>query len=233
MARLARLASPIFLALAFATLGEAASIDAESAAPGDSGKHVSPSFDILGADIIRYEEGVIFRMRVRGDAGKEKPSPAGDLRGSKVFAYAWPTTLNSDAVGFPPDQGIVALAVTFHPDFDDEVGAENRDRWHAHWLVIEKDAACDGAYKVKDALAEGENRTLPVMMSTPELPVRVEGEIVETIVPTMALHAIAGTNFDGMTMQLQVNSTSTKPALCVTTLYDTASHDFSLPGEVE
>ena len=54
-------------------------------------------------------------------AGSLKPTPTGKLAGSDVFSYVWPTTLNSSEVGFEDSAGILALAVTSHPDFDEEV----------------------------------------------------------------------------------------------------------------
>ena len=233
MTRFNNFAPLVLFGLVSITLSEAASIKAESAAPGHSGEHIKAPFDILETSIVRSEDGVIFGMRVRGEAGEDKPTPTGDLHGSTINAYAWLTTLDSADVGFPADQGITTLAITYHPDFDDEEGVETRDRWHAHWLVLEKDETCDAGYKVNDMPLEGNEAILPVMMSNPALPVGVEGDRIEVVVPAANLPNIAGTNFDGATMRLEVAAAGAEPALCATMLYDTASDDLSLPGEAE
>ena len=107
---------------------------------------VQASFDIIETTIVtKGDSGQSSRPRVRGEAGAEKPAATGKFEGSDVYAYVWPTSLNSGEVGFDKDQGIVALAVTFHPDFDDAAkGGKNRDVWHPHWVVLAEDKACGG-----------------------------------------------------------------------------------------
>jgi hypothetical protein len=94
---------------------------------------VRASFDIVETTIVTKGDTAVFTTRVRAEAGKDKPGATGAFRGSDVYAYVWPTSLNSGDVGFDRDRGIVALAVTFHPDFDDGAyGKKNRDVWHPH-----------------------------------------------------------------------------------------------------
>jgi hypothetical protein len=76
-------------------------------------------FDIVRTEVLQMGDTVTFRIAVSGKAGESKPSAIGKLAGSSVYSYVWPTSLNSSAVGFEPDQGILALAATAHPDFDD------------------------------------------------------------------------------------------------------------------
>jgi hypothetical protein len=48
----------------------------------------------------------------------------------------------------PDGVAVVALAVTFHPDFDDGAhGVKNSAVWHTHWVVLAKDAACQGGLR--------------------------------------------------------------------------------------
>lgn len=122
---------------------------------------VMASFDIIETRIVTDHGHATFRTRVRADAGKVTPQSTGKFEGSEVYAYVWPTSLNSFDVGFEKDQGIVALAVTFHPDFDDAAyGRKNHDRWHTHWVVLNEDKACSGGLKVKD-IPEGTKPKLP------------------------------------------------------------------------
>jgi hypothetical protein len=85
---------------------------------------IEASFDIVETRVTTAGDSAIFHTRVRADAGKSTPKPTGKFPGAEVYAYVWPTSLNSADVGFDKDQGIVALAATFHPDFDD--GAKAR-----------------------------------------------------------------------------------------------------------
>jgi len=52
-------------------------------------------------------------------AGKTLPKPKGSVDGAPVLGYVFPTTLKPEDAGFGKVEGILALAVTSHPDFDD------------------------------------------------------------------------------------------------------------------
>ena len=64
-------------------------------------------------------EHFIFDIRVKGIAGKSVPKAVGSLNGAPVLGYVFPTNIKSTDVGFSKTEGIVALALTSHPDFDD------------------------------------------------------------------------------------------------------------------
>jgi hypothetical protein len=86
--------------------------------------------------------------------------------------------LDPGIVGFAPASGILALAITAHPDFDDTpLYDENGDGdlandvagWHSHRVVLGEDASCAGALKVRD-VSPGQdilppNRTAPAARS--------------------------------------------------------------------
>lgn len=92
---------------------------------------VDAPFDIVTTDVTRRGGEVVFRVKVRGKAGALRPKVKGQFAGSAVYSYVWPTNLDSAQVGFDAQQGILALAVTFHPDFDDAAyGGVNRHLWH-------------------------------------------------------------------------------------------------------
>ena len=104
----------------------------------------------------------------------------GDLDQAPVWSYVWPTTLNSSAVGFEADQGILALAATSHPDFDDTpLYDEDADGdllndgalWHTHWVVLVESPDCGGGLSVRD-IPEGESPAVPV--TWPELPILID-----------------------------------------------------------
>jgi hypothetical protein len=181
----------------------------------------------------------VFTTRVRGRAGNDRPTATGRFAGSGVHAYVWPTSLDSAAVGFEPGQGIVALAVTFHPDFDDGArGAVNRDRWHSHWVVLAPDLACPGGLKVRDIPAGAQPRLpatwpgVPLLIDSPDHPVAFSGETVEVRVPLERLGGLATAAYDGVTAGLRVSADLHAPLLCVTDVLKVASGDLRLPGKV-
>ncbi|PKQ07568.1 MAG: hypothetical protein CVT72_02855 [Alphaproteobacteria bacterium HGW-Alphaproteobacteria-11] len=221
-------------ALVCATAGAAAH---EIAAPSDPA--VMAPFDIVETRIVTDHGHAIFRTRVRADAGKATPQATGTFAGSEVYGYVWPTTLNSWDVGFERDQGIVALAVTFHPDFDDAAyGGKNRDRWHPHWVVLAEDAACGGGLKVQDIPAGTTPRLpetwpgAPILIDSPEYKTELAADIVEVHIPLEEIGAIASASFDGVTAGLRVDANLHAPLLCVADVLKVASGDLSLPGKV-
>lgn len=197
------------------------------------------AFDIIETRITATDGHAIFHTRVRSDAGKETPKAAGKFEGSEVYAYVWPTSLNSADVGFDKDQGIVALAATFHPDFDDAAkGGKNRDRWHAHWVVLNEDKSCAGGLKVKD-IPEGATPKLPdtwpgvpLLIDSPDYKTDLAADVVEVHVPLEKIGALATASFDGVTAGLKVNANLHAPLLCVQNVFKVASGNLSLPGKV-
>ena len=116
------------------------------------------------------------------NAGSRIPEPVGALDQAPVWSYVWPTTLNSSTIGFDADQGIVALAATSHPDFDDtplydEDGdgdaANDGALWHTHWVVLVESAECGGGLSVRD-IPDGGRRCrplarLPILIDNPDI----------------------------------------------------------------
>ncbi|MCA3377388.1 MAG: hypothetical protein INF64_09700 [Roseomonas sp.] len=203
---------------------------------------VNASFDIIETRITTANGIATFRTRVRGDAGSARPAATGKFEGSQVFAYVWPTSLNSADIGFERDQGIVALAATFHPDFDDASkrasSATNRDRWHAHWVILNEDTACPGGLKVKDIPAGTSPRLppdwpgAPILIDSPDFKTDFMGDAVEVQVPLAEIGALATARFDGVTAGLKVNANLHAPLLCVENVFKVASGNLSLPGRV-
>jgi len=206
------------------------------------------SFDIVHAKITHNENGLQFSMQVSQKAGASIPTSTGKLAGSDVFSYVWPTKIDSSAVGFEPAQGILAMAITSHPDFDDtplfdenDDGNLNNDGlvWHSHWVVLVPDNACgDGALKVKDIPA---GKTPKVPLTWPGLPILIDSpgyspimtkEKVMVQVPFKNSDTLQGIAFDGVTAGLRVNASAHAPLLCVVDVFDVASGDLSLPGKI-
>jgi hypothetical protein len=196
-------------------------------------------FDVVRTEIVTTRDRAIFRTKVRAAAGSSKPASIGSFAGSEVYAYVWPTTLNSADIGFDKDQGIVALAATFHPDFDDGAyGARNRDKWHSHWVVLVEDKACGAGLKVKD-IPDGAKPTLPptwpgapILLDSPDYDPTFAGDTIEVRIPLSKLSAISSAKFDGVTAGLRVDGNLHAPLLCVANVFKIASGKLSLPGEV-
>jgi hypothetical protein len=190
----------------------------------------------------------VFHMAVSGKAGASKPSKVGKLAGSDVFSYVWPTTIDPSAIGFDKGAGILAFAVTSHPDFDDtplydENGdgdlANDGDLWHSHWVVLKPDDACGkGALKVVDIPAGAKPKLpktwpgLPLLIDSPGYTPVFKGDSVEVKVPFDDIGVVNEAGFDGVTSALRVNASVHSPLLCVVDVFKVASGKLSLPGKV-
>lgn len=199
------------------------------------------SFDIVRTSVNAAGGDIVFQVQVRGKAGELRPKATGQFAGSAVYSYVWPTSLNSANVGFEANQGILALAVTFHPDFDDAAyGAVNRHVWHPHWVVLTPDEACGPkALKVRD-IPEGTKPKVPatwpgvpLLIDSPTYPTTLETNTVEVRVPAAAIGASENMSFDGVTSALKVNANLHAPLLCISDIFDVASGNLSLPGKLE
>jgi len=225
------------LALGMANVVQAHEITAES----DPTK--PDAFDITRAGATTDGRLATFVMEVSGTAGSAKPAPVGKLEGAKVDAYVWPTRLDPAAIGFAPESGILALAITAHPDFDDTpLYDENGDGdpandgagWHSHWVVLGEDAGCAGGLKVRDVspgqdLLPATAPGLPLALDSPGMSPLMKGSTVRITVPVAGAENVA---FDAVTAELQVHPEGKTPLLCVVAVRKVASGDLSFPGRI-
>lgn len=206
---------------------------------------IAADFDILAAHVHRDGNTLVFHMTTNGVAGANTPSAVGRLGGAPVHAYVWPTSMDPSSVGFEAESGILALAATSHPDFDDtplfdEDGDGDRGndgaRWHSHWVVLVPSEACgESALGVRD-IPDGETPNLPA--TWPGLPIFIDspgytpifdGPEIVLQIPDVSEDSFA---YDGVTSALRVNANIHSPLLCVSDVFDVASGDLSLPGSV-
>jgi hypothetical protein len=214
-----------------------------------SGNVRTASFDLVRTDVHRQGDHIVFTERVRGQAGAVTPQPIGQFAGSSVLSYVWPVSLDPSSVGFTKDSGVLALAATSHPDFDDtplydENGDGRKDndgrRWHSHWVVLVPDTTrADGALKVRD-IAPDEKPALPktwpgvpLYLDSPAYSTRLTGPTVRIEVPAKDLGFPQAFSYDGVTAALKVNANLHDPLLRVENVFDIASGDLSLPGKVK
>lgn len=198
----------------------------------------------------------IWEVTVKGLAGKTTPTPAGQLNGAPVLGYVFPTTLKPTDVGFNDTEGIVALALTSHPDFDDTpLWDENSDQdfandgiiWHPHWVVLIDDKRVDGGLAVKQfdpgdsaVTLPPTNPGMPMYMDSPGFQVITKGSKISVVVPDYRMNHRTDFSYDGVAAFMQVNTGGDgghgggdKPMLGVYKVYSVASGDLSLPYQVK
>jgi hypothetical protein len=205
---------------------------------------VDAAFDVTRASATTDGRLATFAMEVSGLAGSVIPEATGKIEGAKVDAYVWPTQLDPGAVGFEKGSGILALAITAHPDFDDTpLFDENGDGnpandgagWHSHWVVLGEDAACGAGLKVRDVspgqdLLPATAPGLPLALDSPGMSPLLAGSSIRITIPVAGAADVA---FDAVTAELQVHPEGGTPLLCVTGVRKVVSGDLSFPGRIE
>lgn len=192
----------------------------------------------------------VWEISVKGSAGATTPKPVGQLDGAPVLGYVFPTSLSPTHVGFSDTNGIVALALTSHPDFDDTpLWDENSDTiynndgiiWHPHWVVLHQDKRVAGGLAVKQFDTNDSsvklpptNPGMPMYMDSPGYNVKTVGNTIKVIVPDYRINNKVEFNYDGVAAYMIVNtSQNNKPMLGVYHVYSVASNDLSLPYSVK
>ncbi len=193
---------------------------------------------------------LVFDVAVKGTPGQTVPEARGGMAGAPVLGYVFPTTLSPTDVGFSDTEGIVALAVTSHPDFDDTpLWDENNDRdyandgvvFHTHWVVLTKDGRVKGGLAVKQFTEEQKdtvvlpptNPGMPMYMDSPGLAVALKGHHLRVLVPLARVNNKRDFKFDAVAVYMQVMPKGDYPLLGVYEVYSVWSGDLSLPGTVE
>lgn len=208
----------------------------------------SPALQIRSVAVEYRDEldQLVFRMELAGDAARTVPKAAGQLDGAPVLAYVFPTSLKAADVNMGDAEGIVALAVTSHPDFDDTPlwdedgnGRFDDDKaiYHTHWVLLVKDDRVAGGLAVKEFKKEDKavvrpptNCGMPMYLDSPGHAVALRGRTLRVAVPASYVRNRTSFNFDGVTCYLQVNtSCMSRPMLGVYQVYSVASGNLSLP----
>jgi hypothetical protein len=218
----------------------------------------NPDFKIKSATVkLNKKFGQLeFEITVEGVAGKTVPKAVGKLDGAPVLGYVFPTTLKSEDIGFGKTEGIVALALTAHPDFDDSpLWDENADGifdndgivWHPHWVVLTKDDRVKGGLSVKEFDQNDKSVKLPttapkmpMYMDSPGFAVVTEGNTIRVAVPTYRVNNQTSFKFDAVACHMEVSAPAEghsagmkMPMLGVYNVYSVLSKDLSLPYPVQ
>lgn len=211
-------------------------------------KYNNNDLQIIKASIIHDTTiaSTIWEIHVKGKAGKTTPAPVGKLHGAPVLGYVFPTTLQPTDVGFSKTEGIVALALTSHPDFDDTpLWDENNDLiydndgiiWHPHWVILHKDERVEGGLSVKQfkktdpkVKLPPTNPGMPMYMDSPGFQVITNQTSIKVIIPDYRMNNKTDFKFDAVSAYMQVNTEiKDKPMLGVYKVYSVLSKDLSLP----
>ncbi len=193
---------------------------------------------------------MVWEITVKGTAGKTTPIKAGQLDGAPVLGYVFPTTLKPTDVGFNKTDGIVALALTSHPDFDDTpLWDENNDNifnndgiiWHPHWVILNEDKRVAGGLAVKQfkkadntVVLPPTNPGMPMYMDSPGFSVTTKNNTIKVVVPNYRINNQTDFNYDGVTAFMKVNTSNDDlPMLGVYNVFSVASGDLSLPYKVK
>lgn len=208
----------------------------------------SPALDI-SSQSVRYMpklELLVFEVNLKGRPETTVPEAAGQLDGAPVVGYVFPTSLPPKAAGFGDQEGILALAATSHPDFDDTplwdegiTGAYDDDGaiWHAHWVVLGEDKRVPGGLSVIEFDPKTEQPVLPpttpgmaMLMDSPGFAIVTQQKSLRILVPAYRIANNVDFKFDAVTAYMEVNtSDESRPMLGVYKVYDIASGDLTLP----
>ncbi|WP_425077062.1 hypothetical protein [Psychroserpens sp. S379A] len=215
-------------------------------------KYKSDDFIISKVEVKHQNDlGItVWEISVNGIAGRTVPSKIGKLDGAEVLGYVFPTSLKSTDVGFNQTEGIVALALTSHPDFDDTpLWDENSDQvydndgvvWHPHWVILHKDDRVAGGLSVKQfkkaddtVVLPPTNPGMPMYMDSPGYPVMTSTNTIKVIVPDYRINNRTDFNYDGVSAFMKVNTSNNElPMLGVYDVFSVASENLSLPYKVK
>ncbi|MEX6626316.1 hypothetical protein [Tenacibaculum salmonis] len=194
-------------------------------------------------------EQLVFTIEVQGNAVATTPNAFGKMDGAPVLGYVFPTNLNPTDVGFNNTEGIVAMALTSHPDFDDTpLWDENNDTnyqndgivWHPHWVILTQNSNVAGGLAVKQfnsddtsVILPPTNPGMPMYMDSPGYSVIAKQNTIKVIIPAYRINNKTNFNFDAVIAYMQVNTSDENlPLLGVYKVYSIASGDLSLPYKV-
>ena len=185
----------------------------------------------------------VVSMDVAGTAATGIPDPAGQVDGAPVDGYVFPTDLEPAAVGFRGVDGMLVLAVTSHPDFDDTpLWDETADgdyandgaTYHVHWAVLVGDDASPAGLSVPsaDPTQLPPTAPMPMYLDSPGYHAFASAGRIRVLVPGWHLADVDGFAFDAVTAHMRVDASGTRPVLRVEEVIDVLSGDLSLPLSV-
>jgi hypothetical protein len=203
----------------------------------------SPNLEILSTKAIYNQDlkELVLSMKVKGKAGATTPDSLGQINGAGILSYLFTTDLKAEDIGFGKTEGIVALALTSHPDFDfsplwdeNNNGVYNDDgrSWQSHWIILVKEARVGGGYAVKELNKEDQTikfpktaaSNVPIYMDSPGFQVVIKDHMIKVIIPSYRINNKIDFKFNAMTCYMTYNvSDPNLPMLGIRNIYYTAS----------
>jgi hypothetical protein len=194
---------------------------------------------------------LVLSIKVKGKAGATTPDSLGTINGAGILSYIFPTSLNAEDVGFSKTEGIVALALTSHPDFDfsplwdeNNNGIYNDDgrSWHSHWVILVKEERVGGGYAIKELKKEDQfvklpmtaASNIPLYLDSPGFQVIIKDHSIKVVIPSYRINNNLDFKFNAMTCYMTYNiSDPNLPILGIRNIYYKASDKISMPYSVK
>lgn len=219
---------------------------ADNALPGLSTDELPGTFAINEASVDYFDDlqSHVFSMTTDSNIAASMPVGIGQVDGAPVFGYVFPTDLTPSAVGFKDIDGILALALTSHPDFDDtplwdedmdDDYANDGKIYHTHWVVLVDDASSAAGLSVPsqpDTTKLPPTAPMPMYLDSPGFHAFAQDQSLYIVVPKQRINNITQFNFDAVTAKMNVDASSGTPVLRVNEVLSIWSNDLSLPGTV-
>jgi hypothetical protein len=211
------------------------------------------NLEILSTKAIYNDDlqELVLSIKVKGKAGATMPDSLGNMDGAGIVSYLFPTNLKAEDIGFGKTEGIVALALTSHPDFDfsplwdeNNNGVYNDDgrAWQSHWVILVKEARVGGGYAVKELNKEDHNIILPktaainipLYIDSPGFQVVIKDHTIKVVIPSYRINNKTDLKFNAMSCYMTYNLTDPNlPILGIRNIYYTASEKVLLPYSVK
>jgi len=194
---------------------------------------------------------LVLSIKVKGKAGATTPDSLGKMDGAGIVSYLFLTDLKSEDIGFGKTDGIVALALTSHPDFDlsplwDEnnngVYSDDGSTWQSHWVILTKEERVGGGYAVKELNKEDPTIKLPstaalnvpLYMDSPGFQVVTKDHTIKVVIPSYRINNKIDLKFNAVTCYMTYNITDPNlPRLGIRNIYYKASEEIQFPYSVK
>lgn len=201
---------------------------------------------VSAASVVYHErlDAFLFTMDVTGEAASLTPAEVGSVDGAPVLGYVFPTNIDPAAVGFGRE-GILALALTSHPDFDDTPYwdesmdgdyANDGEVFHVHWAVLSEDPLSPAGLSVArqaDSALLPPTAPMPMDLDSPGFHAFARDGRVTVVVPAWHLRGVETFRFDALTAAMRVDASGEGPVLRVESAFHVLSGDLSLPFDTE
>lgn len=201
------------------------------------------SLDLVAAQATHLPDlgTVLFELDTASSVATWVPEARGAVDGAPVLGYVLPTTLAPATVGFVGLEGLLALAVTVHPDFDDTPNfdedldgdyANDGAIYHVHWVVLVDDEASPAKLsvpRVVDPSQRPPSSPMPMAIDSPGYHAFASGTKLRVLVPERDLKGRLDFGFDALSAWMRVDGQGEGPVLRVESVLEILSGDLSLP----